>query len=161
MIRAGDEIGRNMNAILSRVFRAPLFRRETAMADAWQTIGWWEVRRIPFNLIIGIVGTVTLATGGVAMSVTNAFLETPIQRPDPPLFFFALLYAVAVNFFYTGGWLAELFCRRLWPSTPSTLATLLFRLGLLFSILVTLLPAAVAVSFAVHAILTRKPLITP
>ena len=122
MNRAGEEIGRNMNAILSRVFRAPLFRRETAMADTWQTIDWWEVCRIPFNLIIGIVGTVILAMGGVAMSVTNAFLETPIHRPDPPLFLFALLYAVVVDFFYTGGGLAELFCRRLWPSTPCTWA---------------------------------------
>jgi len=36
-----------------------------------------------------------------------------------------------------------------------------FRLGLVFSILVTLLPAVFAMGFALHAFLTRRPLIVP
>ncbi len=150
-----------MNAILDRFFGASLFQRNTGIVGPWPIIGWWETRRIPFNLILGIVGIVTVITGTLAMSLANAFLETPIQRPDPPLFFFAFLYAVVVNVFYTGGWLAELVWRRWWQADQGDLAVLSFRLGLMFSILVTLLPAVVAVAFAVHAVLARKPLISP
>jgi len=151
----------SVNAILSRLFGASLFHREPAIATPWAIVGWWEVRRVPFNLIVGMVGIVTVATGSLAMSVTNAFLETPLHRPDPPLFFFALIYALVVNLFYTGGWLAELLWRRMWGGPHGELATLSFRLGLLFSILITLLPAVIAVAFAVHAIVTRRPLIAP
>lgn len=150
-----------MNAILGRFLGASLFQRETGTVDAWRIIGWWEVRRVAFNLIIGIAGIVTITTGVLAMSIANAFLETPIQRPDPPLFFFAFLYAVVVNVFYTGGWVAELCWRRCWRTDPSGLAMLSFRLGLVLSILVTLFPAVIAVAFAVHAIFARKPLISP
>jgi hypothetical protein len=95
------------------------------------------------------------------MSVTNAFLETPLHRPDPPLFLFVLAYAVVVNLFYTGGWWVELVGRRLWPAMEGDLPVLAFRLGLVLSILVTTLPAVLATAFAVHAILTRRPLISP
>ena len=150
-----------MNTLLHRLLGTSLFERTAHTTTAWQTIGWWETRRVPFNLIVGIVGVVTVATGTLAMSVANAFLETPIHRPDPPLFFFALVYAVVVNLFYTGGWVVELLWRRLWPTTEDALPALAFRLGLVFSMLVTLMPALLATAFAIHAILTRRPLISP
>ena len=152
---------RLMNTILDRFLGASLFHRDAHVGGVWQTIGWWEVRRVPFNLILGIVGMVTVVTGTVAMSLANAFLETPIHRPDPPLFFFALLYAVVVNVLYTGGWLAELVLGRCWGTVQDGLAVVSFRLGLLLSVVVTLMPAVIAVAFAVHAILTRRPLISP
>jgi hypothetical protein len=150
-----------MSSILNRLFSPSLLERPTGTTNAWQTIGWWETRRVPFNLIIGIVGVLTVATGTLAMSVTNAFLETPLHRPDPPLFLFTLAYAVVVNLFYTGGWMVELLWCRLWPATKGDVAILTFRLGLVLSILVTTLPAVLATAFAVHAILTRRPLISP
>ena len=150
-----------MNAILVRLFGVSLFQRESGIADHWQIIGWWETRRVPFNLIVGIVGILTIASGLLAMSIANAFLETPIHRPDPPLFLLVFLYAVVVNLFYTGGWFAELVYRRLWRTAQGELAVLSFRLGLLLTILVTLLPSLFAVAFAVHAVLTRKPLFSP
>ncbi|MFM7215252.1 MAG: hypothetical protein ACKO3H_10275 [Verrucomicrobiota bacterium] len=150
-----------MNTILDRLLGAPLFHREAGAGGAWQTIGWWEARRAPFNLILGIVGMVTVVLGTVAMGVANAFLETPIHRPDPPLFFFALVYAVMVNLLYTGGWVVELVSGRFWGKAQNDLAVLSFRLGLLLSVLVTLFPAVISVAFALHAILTRRPLIPP
>jgi len=148
-----------MISILNRLLGPSLFLGEVGPRSAWRIIGWWEVCRVAFNLIVGIAGLVTLATGILAMGIANAFLETPLHRLDPPLFFFALIYAVAANLCYTGGWLAELVCRRMWPATRGDLAPLWLRLGLVFSIFVTLLPAVLAVAFAVHAILTRQPLI--
>lgn len=150
-----------MTAILDRFLGASLFEREVGPRSAWRIVGWWEARRVAFNLIVGIAGLVTIATGTLALGIANAFLEKPLHRPDPPLFFFALIYAVAANLCYTGGWLAELVCRRMWPATRGDLAALWLRLGLVFSILVTLLPAFLAVAFALHAILTHRPLIAP
>jgi hypothetical protein len=150
-----------MKAILKRFFGASLFHRKDGIHQPWAIIGWWEMRRVPFNLILGIVGLVSIATGLLAMSIANGFLETPVHRPDPPLFFFALMYACVVNFFYTGGWLAELVWCRWWRMEQENFAVLSFRLGLVFSILVTLMPAVIAIAFAVHAILARKPLIAP
>lgn len=150
-----------MTSILNRFLGPSLFESEDGPRSAWQVIGWWEVRRVAFNLVVGIAGILTIATGALALGTANAFLQTPLHRPDPPLFFFVLVYAVLANLCYTGGWVAELACRRLWPATRGDLAAVSFRLGLLFSILVTLLPAFLAVAFAVHAILTHNPLIAP
>ncbi len=150
-----------MNTFLDRLLGATLFHRDVEATGPWQTLGWWEARRAPFNLIVGIAGIATVATGTVAMGVANAFLETPVHRPDPPLFFFTLLYAIVANVFYTGGWVAELVWVQLWGKAQNDLAVVSFRLGLLLSVLVTLLPAVISIAFAIHAILTRRPLITP
>lgn len=150
-----------MNAIINRLLGPSFFETEAGQRTVWQVIGWWEVRRVAFNLVVGIAGMLTIATGALALGTANAFLQTPLHRPDPPLFFFVLVYGVLANLLYTGGWMAELACRRMWPSTRGHLAPVSLRLGLVFSILVTLLPAIFAVTFAVHAILTHRPLIAP
>lgn len=150
-----------MSAIFEKFLGSSLFECEAGSRSAWQVIGWWEVRRVAFNLVVGIAGIITVATVVLALGTANAFLHSPLHRPDPPLFFFVLVYAVLANFCYTFGWVVELACRRCWPATRGELGALWLRLGLWFSVLVTLLPAAIAVAFAVHAIFTRRPLISP
>jgi|GEM_PF-1630118 len=66
-----------------------------------------------------------------------------------------------VNILYTSGWVIKLVSGRLWGKAQNDLAVLPFRLGLLLSVLVTLFPAVISVAFALDAILTRRPLITP
>jgi hypothetical protein len=150
-----------VKSVVAPWMASPLFVRDSGIDSPRQIIGWWEARRGPYNLIVAIAGVVTTATGVLSVSVANAFLESPIQRPDPPLFFFAALYAVAANLGYTGGWMVELIAGRLLGVRSGHLAVLSFRLGLVFSILVTLLPAVFAMGFALHAFLTRRPLIVP
>ena len=62
---------------------------------------------------------------------------------------------------YLGGWLAELIWLRLWRIRQPRLAVLSFSLGLLFSILLTLLPAVAAVSWVAYTLLMRQPPLTP
>lgn len=151
----------SMKATLAEWMANPLFLRDPGLEAPGQIIGWWEARRIPYNLIVGIAGIVSIAAVVLSVGVANAFLETPLQRPDPPLFFFAALYAVAANLGYTGSWVVELITGRFRGVRSGDLAVLSFRLGLVFSVLVTLLPAVFAGAFALHAILTRRPLIAP
>jgi hypothetical protein len=84
-------------------------------------------------------------------------LGEPIGIPDPP--FFALLaviaYGLMANLCYTGGWATELLVRKIWPDEATAFGKISFFLGLMFSILLTLLPGIViptigAVSLAEH-----------
>ena len=85
------------------------------------------------------------------------FLGEPIGIPDPPLF--ALLavaaYGLMANLCYTGGWVAELLVRKLWPEQANAFGRISFFLGLIFSILLTLVPGIVistigAISLLAH-----------
>ena len=74
---------------------------------------------------------------------------------------FAIFLNGIANVFYSGGWLAELIWLRLWRIRQPRLAVLSLGLGLLFSILLTLLPAVAAVSWVAYTLLTRQPSPTP
>ena len=81
----------------NRLRRTALFQREAELTDTGQIIGWWETRRVPYNLIVGIAGVVSIAACFLAVGVGGAFLKEPLQRPDPPLFGLVLVYAVVAD----------------------------------------------------------------
>jgi hypothetical protein len=89
----------------------------------WKRIGWWESRRVPYNLIVG-----------------NEF-----GLPDPPIFgvFLVLLYGIGANLCYTFGWIGELSIARLWPREADRFASRSFSLGLPLSVLLTLTPGLI------------------
>jgi hypothetical protein len=64
-----------------------------------------------------------------------------------------LLYGIAANIFYTGGWIAELVVRRVWPREANRFATLSFMGGLVFSILLTLAPGVVIAAGALFGLM--------
>ena len=113
-------------------------------------VGWWEARRVPYNLIVGAVGLMS-----AAVMVSVAFTcerrgGAPIGLPDSPLFAIAgiLLYGIVANVCYTGGWITELVVARLWRVDTSRFGPIAFTLGTAFSVVVTLVPAAVVVVLA-------------
>jgi hypothetical protein len=93
--------------LLARIRASNLFRRDTPVANYKDAIGWWESRRVPYNLVVGIAGTFSG---------------------------------------YTGGWIAEIFIRKLWPHEADRFATTSFFLGLLFSVFLTLIPGILVVA---------------
>src|SRR5207253_2780038 len=105
--------------------------------------GWWELRRIPYNLIVGCVGIVTCVFIATAALASEIVFGKEFGLPDPPIFAVlgVLLYAIAANLCYTGGWIAELLVRKLWPDGTDRFAVWIFSLGVIFSILVTLSPS--------------------
>ena len=110
------------------------------MKQPWDSIAWWEIRRIPFNLVILAVGLVSVFI--VALIGSRVF--DPNRDIGSP-FLGIVMYAIAANLFYTFGWVTELLWA--WGNTArtSTVRPKVFRAGLIFCAALTLLPA-IAVS---------------
>jgi hypothetical protein len=137
-------VGKPQN-IFARLRASDLCRRDIPITGAWETIGWWETRRIPYNLIVGATGIVSCIVVGIVAAGSYFLFDSDFGMPNPPLFaiFAVLLYGIAANICFTGGWLAELIVRKAWPSQADRFSTLSFSLGLIFSVLLTLTPAIV------------------
>jgi hypothetical protein len=138
------QIGNPQN-IFARLRASDLCRRDIPITSAWDTIGWWETRRVPYNLIVGATGVVSCIVVAIVAAGSYFLFDSDFGMPNPPLFavFAVLLYGIAANICFTGGWLAELIVRKVWPSQVDRFSTLSFSLGLIFSILLTLTPAIV------------------
>jgi len=108
------------------------------MKRPWDAIVWWEIRRVPFNLVLLVVGVLS----GLAAASIAGRIFGPDQNMGNPLFA-TVFYAVAANFCYTLGWITELLWA--WGDTTKTEATRskVFLAGLVFSIAVTVSPVIV------------------
>ncbi|HXM66368.1 MAG TPA: hypothetical protein VN911_06525 [Candidatus Acidoferrum sp.] len=108
------------------------------MKRPWDAVIWWEIRRIPFNLIILAVA---IASGLVIAFVASRLLGPDADSGNP--FIGAILYAIGANVCYTVGWISELLWS--WGNTAQTekIRPKVFRTGLIFSAGLTLLPAIV------------------
>jgi hypothetical protein len=81
----------------------------------------------------------------VCAFVADATVGEPIGLPDGPLLgiFGIFCFGILANVFYTGGWICELFIRANTTTERSTAFGLkAFPVGLIFSIFITLCPAA-------------------
>ena len=115
-----------MRKLFALVRRSLLCERTAPVVSARQTIGWWEARRVPFNLIVGCAGVVSIAVVSIVGLGAYFLFNSELGLPDPPLFaiFGVILYALVVNICYTGGWIVELVIRIAWPEQTDRFATL-------------------------------------
>jgi len=109
------------------------------MGRPWDTIVWWELRRIPYNLVILAVGTISF---GIIELIGSYVVEPGEDVVEPLLIWIGgAAYGLAANLCYTLGWITEI----LWTWGDATLAEAMrpkvFRIGLAFSALLTLSPA--------------------
>ena len=96
-------------------------------------IGWWEKRRLPYNVIVGATGLVTMTFGAALTAEVATLQAVDMVRA-------AIGWAVWANVCYSLGpateiALEKLFGRRLLPTGP-----LLFRAGVTVAVGITLLP---------------------
>lgn len=142
----------------ARLICTPLFVRVQPLERDREIIAWWEMRRIPFNLIVGSAGVVSsvimLATG----FVTERFAGEAIGIPNPPGFALiaAIAYGAMANVCFTGGWILELISRRVWEKRTEAFGEIAFAWGTLCSIVLTLIPAALTVAFGSFKLLERS-----
>jgi hypothetical protein len=116
-----------------------LFSPPPEPVEPWDALAWWELRRIPFNLIVGVYGVVCLAIFLAAISTSGRL--HPGEDAVEPL---ALLAApFVINALYTLGWLVEVPLRLFSRNTPPRLGPALLKLGLSFGLALITLPAAV------------------
>lgn len=121
----------SISQMMKPLFTAPSYEFRTIPS----IIAWWESRRIAYNIIVGTAGCVT----GFFMHVLGfASINSLIGG--------AIAYGIMANICYTSGWMAELTARWLWKEKAENFGPILLSLGLIFSVLLTLLPAVMSVS---------------
>jgi hypothetical protein len=98
----------------------------------WEIVRWWEWHRFAFNVLVGIVGVATwfsvLIFGSMAVKPGVDF-EEPMG-----MIFGPFLWAFLANFCYTSGWLLDVIA---YIGKPRYL---LFKTGVVFSLVLTALP---------------------
>ena len=105
--------------------------------SVWSIIGWWELRRLLYNLALGLVGGVSF----VLFLVFSSLLGQ-LDPPDNDVDFLVIpVVVVLANMAYTGGWVVELLVRLIWGDRYPHLGPKLLKLGLLLTLNVVLLPA--------------------
>ncbi len=101
-------------------------------------ISWWESRRLTFNASVGLVGMVSwvlvLVAGGASVKPGVDF-EEPFA-----MLFGPILYAILANICYTFGWIVDLVTYNNGPRKA------LFKVGFIFSLILTALPGLWAVT---------------
>jgi hypothetical protein len=119
-----------MSALTEFLFPAPAERSAGAI------VRWWESRRLAYNLIVGGTGLCTLS----AVALIGWLPPHPYPAHFGPPLGIVALYAVAANGCYLLGPLVELGAQKLWGRTVLPIGPALYRMGLTFSVGLTLLP---------------------
>lgn len=130
-----------MNAITTA--KRWLFAPLDAPARWWRVILWWELRRIPFNLLIGAYGAICLVLFFWAISTSGRL--RPGEDAVEPLAL--ILSPFAANVCYTLGWLFEVPMRILLPDLTLQFSPMLLRFGIVVSLFLVSVPAVAWVGF--------------
>jgi hypothetical protein len=115
-------------------------------------VAWWEFRRLPYNMIVGMTG---MLSAGIMITTAVMCVHhggAPIGLPHGPIVALlgVVLFAVVANVCYTGGWITELLVAKVWHAESPRFGPIAFTLGTAFAVLATLAPAAVVVVSAAH-----------
>ena len=111
-----------------------IFQVKSAERTKWQIIFWWELRRILYNLIVLIVGLISLFF----------IIILAEAEPGEDVFnsFAIFLFGIMCNVCYTLGWFTEMFAPKSITYGPK-----MFKIGLAFTLFWVLLPAVLHITF--------------
>lgn len=135
---------------MCRTARPALFAIPPGKRSIWSIILWWELRRIPYNLIVGLVSLASYALYLYVMYLPG--IRDPDQEATEPFSLF--LIAFLANICYTFGWIAELVVRRVRRGESGAVGPRLFFVGLFFSLFVVAAPwlGISALEWIIHAL---------
>ena len=122
-----------MKKVLSWLFADPNEGR--SLLDV---VAWWEKRRIPFNIIVGLYGATCFVIFFVSI-VTSGHLQPGEDAMEPLMLIVA---PVGINILYTLGWVVEVPVRFIRPGLSAKFGPVLLKLGFGFGLLLITLPAA-------------------
>ena len=109
----------------------------TVMTD-WQVIRWWELRRLLYNAILLVIGIAAISGMEFLMDKVIPSGEDAVE--PMALFLGVALYGFTANVCYTLGWIVELWGKKTSPASARLRGQWMFRVGLLFSCVLTSLP---------------------
>ena len=120
-----------MKAVTEFLFPAP------AKRTVGSIIGWWEKRRLPYNLMVGTAGVVSLAwtTLLVALPPIGATPFFPWQG--------VVAFGLLANACYLLGPATEILIEKMWGREVLPTGPVLYRMGLTFSVGLALLPTLI------------------
>jgi len=100
--------------------------------------------------IVGVTGLISSAVVAAVAFTCESRGGAPIGLPDPPAFAIVavVLSGLLANVCYTGGWITEVVVAKVWAVDTSRFGPIAFTLGTVFSVLLTLAPAALIVAAA-------------
>ena len=102
-----------------------------------EIVVWWEKRRIPYNLIVGVIGFISLLFFYLFIDLAHGV--KPGEDAVEPM---ALILApIAINICYTGGWLVELILSFFKRNDSRPIGPILLKAGVIFSIVMVLIPS--------------------
>ena len=129
---------------LNRLRSSRIGARREGVFSAIQVVAWWEARRLVFNACVGVAGVASLLFVSAVALLSEKLVGEPFGLPDPVglVLLGVAAYALAANALYTGGWIVELIARRVRPTEAPMFGTAMFSLGLVASVLLTLLLGA-------------------
>ena len=123
--------------LMAKRFTAWLFTNPQEPRSLWRIIVWWELRRIPFNIIVIAYGALSFVIFLWAIT-TSGHLQPGEDAVEP----IALLAApVVVNLLYTIGWLVEIPARYLIPNLSSGFGPRLLKMGFGLGLFLITMPA--------------------
>jgi hypothetical protein len=127
----------------------PISLQSSESSPFWETIRWWELRRIPYNLLLLVVGIVvivgTIFIGGSAVKPGEDFVEPMAIFVGVPIF------AVLANICYCFGEIVELLFIKPAKGDVAKYRDRAYIIGLSFSIFVTCLPLFWSIFYFVFA----------
>jgi hypothetical protein len=122
-----DRPGHSLTEFL---FPAPAARSTGAI------IGWWEKRRLAYNLAVGAAGSISY----IVISIGDSIL-----RSDPQLvpWQFVVMFGLGANVMYLLGPALEILIDKIWGRTVLPAGPSLYRMGLTFSVGLALFPSLI------------------
>lgn len=108
------------------------------MKRPWDAIAWWEKRRILFNIVVLVSGILS----GLAIEIIGDRFASPGEDVEEPIgiVIAVVAYAIAANLCYSLGWITELLWSGGDTARTEAFRPRIFRLGMIISIVLTLLP---------------------
>lgn len=118
-----------MSALTEFLFPAPARRSVGAI------IRWWEKRRFAYNVAVGAAGLVTLGIASVVSALPpNGFVaRVPLIA--------VVIFGALANVCYLLGPAVEILIEKIWGAEVLPTGPVLFRMGLTFSVGLTLFPS--------------------
>jgi hypothetical protein len=120
-----------------RRYIAWFFSRPSKPLSRLQIVAWWEARRVPYNLIVGSIGVVSLLLFSLFIGLTHE-LKPGEDAIEPMALFVA---PIAVNICYTAGWIVELISDAIRRKGSSPIGPLLLKLGVGLSVFIVSAPS--------------------
>jgi hypothetical protein len=125
--------------IIVKRFITWFFSRPSEPLSRLGIIAWWEIRRVPYNLIVGVVGIVSLLLFFLFIDLAHEL--KPGEDAIEPIAIVAAPFVI--NICYTIGWIVELLLSAIRRKASSPIGPVLLKLGVGFSLIIVLLPSVI------------------